>query len=98
MMQHMITTVDNPYDPFTHFDEWDAWDRAEGYCTTAYLARVVTMSDELSEGDQMVATEEGIDEIIKYDPFDIYIKVSKDVPIDNRPSTLVKEIDNSVSA
>lgn len=89
MMQHMITTVDNPFDPFTDFDAWDTWDRANGYCTCAYLARVVKSSDELSEADQMLAIEQGIDDIILYDPDDKFVKVSRNVDVDNQPSKLV---------
>lgn len=61
----MLTTVDNPFDPFTQFDEWYAWDEASGYHTTAFLARVVITSDELSEYDQRLAYEQGVDEIIR---------------------------------
>ena len=61
----MLTTVDNPFDPFTQFDEWYAWDEEAGYHTTAFLARVVISSDELSEYDQRLAYEEGVNEIIR---------------------------------
>jgi hypothetical protein len=65
MDEHMLTTVDNPNDPFTHFDEWYAWDEANGYHTTGYLARIVVTSDELSEADQNAAIEAAIDEIVE---------------------------------
>ena len=90
MMQHMLTTVDNPFDPFTEFDAWDSWDRTSGYCCSAYLSRVVKSSDELSEADQMLLIEQGIDDILKYDPLDVYKKVSKEVDIDNQPSKLIQ--------
>lgn len=61
----MLTTVDNPFDPFTQFEEWYAWDEAAGYHTTAFLARVVITSEELSEYDQRIAYEQGVDEIIR---------------------------------
>ena len=48
-MEHMLTTVDNPYDPFTEYDEWFTFDRALGYNTPGLLARVVKSSHELSE-------------------------------------------------
>ncbi len=28
-----LTTVDNPYDPFTQWDEWYAYDEGKGYAT-----------------------------------------------------------------
>jgi hypothetical protein len=77
MAGHMLTTADNPYDPFTRFDEWFQYDESKGYHTTAYLARVVKSSDELSEADQMQAIEQGIDEILEFDEAGIYLKVDE---------------------
>lgn len=62
---HMLTTVDNPYDPFTNFDEWNACDMRLGYNTMAFLARVVVTSHELSDADQEVAIELAVQEIAK---------------------------------
>ena len=77
MAQHMLTTVDNPYDPFTEFDEWFAFDQRVGHNTNSLLARVVITSDELSEADQNVAIEDAIDEIVREDPLLLYRKVSR---------------------
>ena len=62
--EHMLTTVDNPYSPFTHYDEWDAWDRAAGYNSASMLARIAKSSPELSAADQDQAVEDAIDEIV----------------------------------
>lgn len=83
-MQHMLTTIDNPFDPFENFDGWDTWDRRAGYCSSAYLARVVVTSDDLSEADQLSDIERAIDEIVLFDPLNIYIKVSKDVKLQDK--------------
>jgi hypothetical protein len=48
MQQSMLTTIDNPFNPFTQFDEWNAFDTQQGYYTCAYLARIAKVSDELS--------------------------------------------------
>ena len=64
MAEHMLTTVDNPYSPFTQFDEWYAFDDAHGYGTLSLLARIAKTSDELSEADQSQAIEHAIDEIV----------------------------------
>ncbi len=40
MAQCMLTTVDNPYDPFDQFDEWFNYDMDLGYNSSAYLARI----------------------------------------------------------
>ncbi len=46
--EYMLTTEDNPYNPFTNFDEWYAFDTQKGYNTCGYLARVSFTSSELS--------------------------------------------------
>ena len=74
---HMLTTVDNPYDPFTQLDQWDAWDRDAGYHTAAFLARITVTSDELSETDQDLAIEDAIDEIVRENVLGHYRKVSQ---------------------
>ena len=71
----MLTTVDNPFNPFTHFDEWKTWDEAHGYYTSEYLARIVCTSDELSDVDEALAIEQGIDEIVRLNILGIYKKV-----------------------
>ena len=76
MIEHMLTTVDNPFDPFTRFKEWFAFDAAAGYNTPAYLARVARSSDELSEADQVLANEQAIDEIVRENILGVYRKVS----------------------
>lgn len=72
---HMLTTIDNPYNPFTHYDEWYVWDEAAGYHTTAYLARITKTSFELSEADQDLAIEYAIDEIVQLNVLGVYRKV-----------------------
>ena len=75
-MSGMLTTVDNPYDPFTQFDEWYAFDEAAGYHSSALLARIVKTSDDLSEADQSLAIEQAIDEVVHENVLGIYRKVS----------------------
>lgn len=74
--EHMLTTVDNPYNPFTHFDEWNTWDQTNGYHTLSFLARIVVTSDELSDADQAVAVEDAIDEIVRENVNGMYRKVT----------------------
>lgn len=71
----MLTTIDNPFDPFTQFDEWLNFDQEKGYYTCEYLARIVNTSDELEESDVKENIEEAIDEIIKLNVLGIYKKV-----------------------
>lgn len=75
---HMLTTTDNPFNPFTQFDEWNAYDTKEGWHTLSYLGRVVKSSHELSESDQHKAFEQGIQEILNEDVFGVYVRVTAD--------------------
>ena len=85
MRQCMLTTVDNPFDPFTEFDSWYTWDFNHDYHTPGYLARVVVSSEELSEGEQLRAIEEAIDTILEHDEMDLYIKVFSEVRTETVP-------------
>jgi hypothetical protein len=72
----MLTTIDNPFSPFTDFDAWKAFDESNGYFTCAYLARIVRSSDELSDTDEDLAIQNAIDEIVKLNINGKYRKVS----------------------
>lgn len=71
----MLTTVDNPYDPFEQFTQWFLFDNEKGYNSCAYLARIAKISDSLSDAENNAEVERAIDEIIKYDFMNIYKKV-----------------------
>jgi len=75
MRDVMLTTIDNPFNPFTQFDQWKAFDESKGYYSCAYLARIVKTSDELSEEDEALAIEQAIDEIVRLNILGIYRKV-----------------------
>lgn len=77
MEERMLTTEDNPYDPFTQFDEWYAFDIQNGYNTCAYLARIAVTSDELSETDNDQALDAAIDEIMEFNLTGNYKVVTK---------------------
>lgn len=72
-----LTTVDNPFDPFTQWDDWYAFDESKGYHTCSYLARIAIVTDELGPHEEEAAIVEAIDEIIKYNILGLYRKVTK---------------------
>jgi len=75
--EYMLTTVDNPFDPFTRFDEWLAYDTRKGYNTAGMLDRIANVSSDLSEPDQALAIQNAIDEIVKENVLGKWIKVSQ---------------------
>lgn len=78
MNEYMLTTVDNPYNPWFKFDEWLAFDMVKGYNTPGFLARVVKTSDALSDADQAQAIQLAIDEIVRENVAGIYRKIAID--------------------
>lgn len=73
----MLTTIDNPYNPFEQFDSWFMFDAEKGYYSCAYLARIANTSDQLSDKENDAEIERAIDEIVKYDFMNKYIKVKQ---------------------
>ena len=51
MSQCALTTVDNPYDPFTQYEAWNRFDEDKGYHSSSYLARIARPTDQLSEAE-----------------------------------------------
>lgn len=78
MADIMVSTIDNPYNPFTHFDEWKAWDEQSGYFTCSFLARLVQSSDHLSEADQALAETSAVEEMVRENVSGVYIMVTPD--------------------
>ena len=75
---YMLTTIDNPYNPFTQWDLWYNFDEQSGYCSCGYLARVSTLSDGFTEAESQRELNRAIDWIVKNDPSNLYRKVSAD--------------------
>lgn len=61
--QHMISTDDNPYNPFEKFDQWYAYDQAHGHRSLELLARLARPTDAMSDQEQSQEIEHTIDEI-----------------------------------
>lgn len=75
--EFMLTTFDNPFDPFEQFTSWFMFDAEKGYNTCGKLARIAQLSDDLSEKETNEEITRAIDEIIEYDFMNIYKKVQK---------------------
>ena len=73
----MLTTFDNPFDPFEQFTSWFMFDVEKGYNSCGYLARIANLTDDMSDQEVNDEIERAIDEIIQYDFMNIYKKVKK---------------------
>lgn len=74
-MSAMLTTFDNPFNPFENFNEWFRFDTDKGYNSCGFVDRIARTSDALSDEENDREIERAIDEIIKYDFMNIYKKV-----------------------
>ena len=77
----MITTVDNPFDPFTEFQDWYNYDCLKQYCTYNYLDRIVNITKEMSKKEVDEAYDLGMKQIVSYNP-ELYKLVFKEVQVD----------------
>ena len=73
----MLTTFDNPFDPFDQFTSWLLFDKEKGHNTCEYLARIANLSDDMSQEEVDIEVERAIDSIIKYDQTNTFKKVTK---------------------
>ena len=71
----MLTTNDNPYNPFDEFIPWFLFDIEKGYNTCGILARYANFSDDMSDKEEEEENERAIDEVIANDFLNIYKKV-----------------------
>lgn len=79
-MMVFVTTLDNPYDYFTHFDEWYEFDTEKGYNTCAYVARIALTSSEMSPKDYEAAVEAAVDDIVRLNITGNYKKIRAEDP------------------
>jgi len=73
----MLSTVDNPFDPFNQWDKWLAFDEEKGYFTCEYLGRIAVVSNELSDAEYSAEVEAAIDEIVRENITGNYKKVQR---------------------
>lgn len=74
--ESLLTTKDNPFNPFTEFKDWYTFDVSKGYHTVNLLARIAKSSDELSDADQVLAFDSAIQSILAIDYDQKYIVVT----------------------
>ena len=72
----MLSTVDNPYNPFDQFDSWLRFDKDYGYHCCETLDRIALIRDDMSELEKDEEYERAIDDIVKYDFLGVYVKVT----------------------
>ena len=71
----MLSTTDNPFNPWTHYDQWFDWDSSRGYNTASYLATIVQLinaNGRVSDDDALALA---IDDILEFNITGNYVLV-----------------------
>ena len=71
---YLLTTIDNPYNPFVDFTSWYMFDCEKGYNTASRVARIANISPEMTQKEIDEETDRAMNLIVKYDFEDKYIK------------------------
>jgi len=74
-----ITTIDNPFDPFTQSDDWLYFDMQKGYYSNNKVARLTEVTSDMTTKEEDEAIEKAIDRLIEIDPLKMFKKVVKEV-------------------
>ena len=77
MLDTMLTTIDNPYNPFDHFDEWFNWDFIAGYNTCSKVSRICYDSYELSPKEREEIYRDAALDILDNDPTGKYTLICR---------------------
>ena len=79
MTETMLTTIDNPFNPFEQVVDWYMYDCQMGYNTYSRIARLMPADDEsLSSIDKDRLEDNIIDRMIQHDPLGVYTKVDEE--------------------
>lgn len=73
----LISTKDNPFDPFEQFEDWYRFDKEKGYDSNERATRLAHFEENMTEPECMQEFERAIDRLIEIDPFDVFIKVRR---------------------
>lgn len=73
MEDTMLTTIDNPYNPFTQWEQWYTYDMTSGYNTCGMLGGLVKDNNEFNDGTAQLV----MNDIVRYSPFN-HILVTKE--------------------
>ena len=69
----MLTTIDNPYNPFTDYNKWNLWDIDQGYNTSSYLARLLQNEKMIDEEYTEEQIDNAMQSIIDNDMLNVYV-------------------------
>lgn len=72
----MLTTKDNPFDPFTEYGAWYTWDLAHGYNTCGWLAKLAYTSPDLPDEANEIEIDNAMKRMVEIDPLQMHTIVT----------------------
>jgi hypothetical protein len=78
--EFLITTVDNPFNPFTESDEWRVWDTTYGYNTYERLVELGHFDSDMTEDEEEEEYKRAMIRLLRIHP--MYIKVPNEEGIE----------------
>lgn len=72
--QYMLTTFDNPFNPFVDFSSWYMFDCEKGHNTSSRLARIVNIDSEMTQKEIDEERDRAMNLIVEYDLEDTFFK------------------------
>ena len=89
--QCMLSTIDNPFNPFEQFTAWLLFDKEKGWNCCEVFDRVANITDEMTQKEINEETERAIDQIIEHDFLNIYKKVTYELKYIENDDTMGSE-------
>ena len=71
----LLTTIDNPFNPFDDFASWYKFDCEKEHFTCSRIARLADIDDEMTQREVEDELERVMNFIVRYDPEEKYMKV-----------------------
>lgn len=65
--EYMLTTFDNPFNPFVDFTSWYMFDCEKEHNTCSRLARIANLDSEMTQKEYNAECDRAMNFIIKYD-------------------------------
>jgi len=83
----LLTTEDNPYNPFTQWSKWYYEDQRLGHDTPGLLARFSSADNEIVSDE---ANDKAMSDIVRYNFSGKHIKVTKEDVFFKKQTTITK--------
>ena len=80
-----LTTIDNPWNPFTNFRDWYNYDEAHDYGSCSIVDRLSHTTDDMTLVEEAKEIERAILSFVEADPTGLYIAVYDSEDLDLTP-------------